>query len=558
MTRESLDPASTTLRAGGHGRNVFWLDKNQDFNFELPEERIIRADSYNSHESILFLGHQIPIISTPGIETDRGLAITGKRSISSWEQNGNEPVSSHFEYTLNKGEWSNVVMVVNRKNSQLSTFVNGRMVATSTLNKNELPELRLSDWFVGGPGPFNSNQYFAGQIDDLRFYDDALSPEEISRIYNTGEGDLGITGIVNAPVVTDDQTVTFQISFEKLQGVVAVIGISEGDINASLTNGEIVPGSLNNPGDGQYEFSATFTSYQKMIFDLPAGAGNFEGEDTLRVFYEVARVPEVPHKQDLVHWWWLDESLGKSVSDSVGASHGSLIGDTTWTADSIFGTAASFRNIGDHIALGNSDSNLSREQFSVSLWFKRLANSTYRSPQLIGNVMLSLGGSDGQAIQIGTGTSNLEVYMNSLIASGNVQMGRGIEDGKWNHLLLSYDSGSYDGYELKFYLNGKLEGESGDFGSSLVIPSNSRWYMGLASPQYPDGGRFIGEIDDVRIYSTVLGEEMAYDLYNHGLSDHGLTVEPFNFDSVQDPELQEDVSVELKFKDTASTSASMR
>ena len=154
-------------------------------------------------------------------------------------------------------------MVVNRKNSQLSTFVNGRMVATSTLNKNELPELRLSDWFVGGPGPFNSNQYFAGQIDDLRFCDDALSPEEISRIYNTGEGDLGITGTVNAPVVTDDQTVTFQISFEKLQGVVAVIGISEGDINASLTNGEIVPGSLNNPGDGQYEFNATFTSYPK-------------------------------------------------------------------------------------------------------------------------------------------------------------------------------------------------------------------------------------------------------------------------------------------------------
>ena len=132
----------------------------------MPEERIIEP-MLTVSRGILFLGHQIPIISTPGIETDRGLAITGKRSISSWEQNGDEPISSHFEYTPNKGEWSNVVMVVNRKNSQLSTFVNGRMVATSTLNKNELPELRLSDWFVGGPGPFNSNQYFAGQIDDL-------------------------------------------------------------------------------------------------------------------------------------------------------------------------------------------------------------------------------------------------------------------------------------------------------------------------------------------------------------------------------------------------------
>ena len=57
-------------------------------------------------------------------------------------------------------------MVVNRSDNQLS-FINGRMVATSVLNENELPEQRLSDWFIGGPGPFNSDQYFAGQIDEL-------------------------------------------------------------------------------------------------------------------------------------------------------------------------------------------------------------------------------------------------------------------------------------------------------------------------------------------------------------------------------------------------------
>ena len=98
-------------------------------------------------------------------------------------------------------------------------------------------------------------------------------------------------------------------------------------------------------------------------------------------------------------------------------------------------------------------------------------------------------------------------------------MGRGIEEGVWNHLLLSYDANSQDGYELKFYLNGELEGESGDFGSSLVIPGNSIWRVGHSTQ-----GRFIGEIDDVRIYSAVLGSSMATDLYNDGLSDHGLTV----------------------------------
>ena len=541
----SFAPGIFYLRAGGSGRNTFWLDRNQNLTFDEVDsgERIIRADGSNGHEKVLFLGHQIPIIATPGIENDRGLAITGKRSISSWEQNGDEPISSLFEYSLNQGEWAHVVMTVDRTTHQLSTFVNGRMVATSALQENELPEPRMGDWFIGGPGPFNSNQYFAGQIDDLRMYDDALTPEEISRIYNGGEGDIGLVGTVSAPVVTDEETVTFRIAFEKFEEGIAITGITEAEVNASLTNGEIVVGSLVSLGSGIFEFNATFTSYQQMILDLPRGAGSSDTEDTLRVLHKISRVPDVPQKEDLVHWWWLDESIGKSVNDSMGSSDGTMQGGASWTADSIFGTAVSFRNEGDYISLGSPDANLSKEQFTVSLWYKRVANSTYRSPELIGNIMLSLGGTNGEAVQIGTGTSNLEVYMNTLISSGNVQMGRGIEEDVWNHLLLSYDANSPDGYELKFYLNGQLEGESGDFGSSLVIPGNSLWRIGHSAQ-----GRFIGEIDDVRIYSAVLGSSMATDLYNDGLSDHGLTVEPYAFDPVQDPELQEEVSIEVKFK----------
>ena len=48
-------------------------------------------------------------------------------------------------------------------------------------------------------------------------YDDALTPEEISLIYNGGEGDIGLVGTVSAPVVTDEETVTFRITFEKFE-----------------------------------------------------------------------------------------------------------------------------------------------------------------------------------------------------------------------------------------------------------------------------------------------------------------------------------------------------
>ena len=97
--------------------------------------------------------------------------------------------------------------------------------------------------------------------------------------------------------------------------------------------------------------------------------------------------------------------------------------------------------------------------------------------------MLSLSGTDGTSIQIGSGTSNLEVYMNTLISAGNVQLGRGIRI-IWNHILLTYDSEVQDGYELKFYLNGELQGESGDFGSSLVLPNDYVWRLEIGSPGY--------------------------------------------------------------------------
>ena len=47
---------------------------------------------------------------------------------------------------------------------------------------------------------------------------------------------------------------------------------------------------------------------------------------------------------------------------------------------------------------------------------------------------------------------------------------------------------------------------------------------------------------------------MAEDLYNDGLSDHAVTIEPFNFDTVQDPELQEGFLCNLNSKGTGSLS----
>ena len=54
--------------------------------------------------------------------------------------------------------------------------------------------------------------------------------------------------------------------------------------------------------------------------------------------------------------------------------------------------------------------------------------------------------------------------------------------------------------------------------------------------------------DDLRIYNQALPPEMAMEIYNSGASDLQLTVEPYQLNSLQDPMVSEEVSVELKFK----------
>ena len=105
---------------------------------------------------------------------------------------------------------------------------------------------------------------------------------------------------------------------------------------------------------------------------------------------------------------------------------------------------------------------------------------------------------------------------------------------------------------MKLFLNGQLAGETGDFGNSLQTTADSSWILGVSSPSYLTNGRFVGVPDDLRIYNSALPSSMAEEIYNSWFSDH-LTIEPHQLQAVQDPMVSEDVSVELKFKNTALT-----
>ena len=175
-------------------------------------------------------------------------------------------------------------------------------------------------------------------MDDVRIYDAAL--DDIYAIYNGGEGDIGIAGRLGAPVVTKNPNIEVTLSFSKLGIPVAVEGLTEIDINASLSNAEIEPGSLASL-DQNYTFTFRIVSNSgnKVVFSLPAGSAHAQEEPTLAVSHEIMIMPEIDYREEIIHWWWMDEALGTEISDSSGSSVGSLSGDATWSADSISGTA---------------------------------------------------------------------------------------------------------------------------------------------------------------------------------------------------------------------------
>lgn len=84
----------------------------------------------------------------------------------------------------------------------------------------------------------------------------------------------------------------------------------------------------------------------------------------------------------------------------------------------------------------------------------------------------------------------------------------------WHHFTLTYD-----GYTLKYYIDGQLEGSSATASSKLPITynANNNIIIGAeASSSMATSPYFDGKISDVRIYATALSADDIKDLYSLG------------------------------------------
>ena len=123
-----------------------------------------------------------------------------------------------------------------------------------------------------------ATRFFNGQLDDVRIYDTALSSDDIYTHIQRSEGDIGIAGRLDAPVVTKNPNIEVTLSFSKLGVPVAVEGLTEIDINASLSNAEIEHGSLASLDQNYTFIQNCFKFRQQSCFQPTAGSAHAQEE----------------------------------------------------------------------------------------------------------------------------------------------------------------------------------------------------------------------------------------------------------------------------------------
>jgi hypothetical protein len=512
--------------------SALWIDLDRDGDFSrtnadgLDEMIVNNLGGHGARNRVgtVFLGYKAPLIMRVGHKTNPGISAgTGGLSTAYHATPEGESLAVGSDQ-LKEGIWNHLALVINREEGEIRHFLNGKLVGADEFTEGTYGDFSLGDWYFGGiPGLSDFN----GSIDDARIYSSPLSDEDIAAIFNGGAGDMGVVGTLDAPVITQDNPISINLSFSKVGSWVVVTGLDASEINASLTGGSLVAGSFAyNSVSQTFSFQVTpDADATEVNFELPAGAGSFGGEGTLAVNRTIGIVPNVLSKSEITNWWWFNESLGTLASDSVGDNDGNLMGGTKWAADAIEGTSVQFEKPGQVIDLGQVSPSFNDGRFQLSFWFKRKEEGFSWSPEQISNVMLSLGDVNGSTMQIGTNGESVEVFMATAVRSQRVSLGSGVSTGKWHHLLVSYDENASDDYELKIYLDGKLSGFSAELGGSLQVKPSNQWLLGAASKSYPTNGRFMGLLDDMRFYSLDDVGNLAQETYNRGNGDLVLTLD---------------------------------
>jgi hypothetical protein len=177
--------------------------------------------------------------------------------------------------TINTGQWYNIVLVYNR-GTGVYAYLNGHSEISQSTSSNYLIE--SGETAIGRKG-IDSTDYFDGMIDDVAIFSRALSPTEVTELYNSGDGRT--YPFVSIPTVTTDSVSSISTSSATVYGeVVSDNGstITERGICYSKTSSPTISDSKVTTTGTTGEFSCVLSSLDEdTTYYAKAYAINSEG-----------------------------------------------------------------------------------------------------------------------------------------------------------------------------------------------------------------------------------------------------------------------------------------
>ena len=163
----------------------------------------------------------------------------------------------------------------------------------------------------------------------------------------------------------------------------------------------------------------------------------------------------------------------------------------------------SFDGDNDYVNLGDVEAMDQADRFTISLWFKRSADSsTVATSNGIDNVLIAQSSdSSNDNLEIGTQGSEIEIYVDSGTASTDqtVRVEAGITNDVWYHLALVYGS------EMSVYLDGIKLSTLTQYNGRLESSGASPLSIGCARTDRANPwGDFSGQMHRVELFYETL------------------------------------------------------